>query len=300
MAKWSAKDIARQDNRTVVITGSNSGIGFQIAKVLALKGAKVIMACRNADKSFKAMKKIFGKYNQANLEFIHLDLASLESVRKFTEEFKKKNDRLDILINNAGVMATPHRKTHEGFEYQFGINHLGHFALTGLLIDLLTKTAGSRVVTITSIAHYNGKIHFNDLSGESWYRRMVAYSQSKLANILFAYELNKRLRMSGLSTISVAAHPGISSTNIVWLPFPVNYLKSLILMSATKGALPALMGATDDRIKGGEYIGPGGIWQFFGNPEILISGEMSYNEELWKRLWTVSEEMTGISYLSID
>lgn len=297
MAKWTVKNIDKQDNRTVIITGSNSGIGFQTAKVLALKGAKVIMACRNADKSFKAMKKILRKYNQANLEFIHLDLASMESVKMFTEEFKKKNERLDILVNNAGVMATPYRKTHEGFEYQFGINHLGHFALTGHLIDTLMSTSGSRVVTVTSIAHFRGNMHFYDMEGESWYNRMKGYRQSKLANLMFAYELQKRLRKSGSGTISMAAHPGIASTNIVWLPFPVAQLKHLVLMRASKGALPVLMAATDRTIKGGEYIGPGGLWQSFGYPAIRKSSPQSYDKTIWKRLWRISEEMTGLNYL---
>lgn len=297
MAKWTVKNIDKQDNRTVIITGSNSGIGFQTAKVLALKGAKVIMACRNADKSFKAMKKILRKYNQANLEFIHLDLASMESVKMFTEEFKKKNERLDILVNNAGVMATPYRKTHEGFEYQFGINHLGHFALTGHLIDTLMSTSGSRVVTVTSIAHFRGNMHFYDMEGESWYNRMKGYRQSKLANLMFAYELQKRLRKSGSGTISMAAHPGIASTNIVWLPFPVAQLKHLVLMRASKGALPVLMAATDRTIKGGEYIGPGGLWQSFGYPAIRKSSLQSYDKTIWKRLWRISEEMTGLNYL---
>ena len=298
MIKWTGKNISGQENKTVIITGSNSGIGFQTAKVLALKGAKVIMACRNAKKAGAASKRILKKYKKTDIKFMQLDLASLESVKKFAEEFRSKYDRLDILINNAGVMASPHKKTCEGFEWQFGINHLGHFALTGQLIDLLLGTGGSRVVTITSIAHFKGRIHFDDLSGESWYRRMKAYRQSKLANLLFAYELQKRLERSGSDTISVAAHPGISSTNILWLPFPVNKLKDLVLRSPSKGALPILMAATDKRIDGGEYIGPSGIWQSFGYPSILKSSVLSYDESLRVKLWEVSEELAGIRYLN--
>ncbi|MBN1388190.1 MAG: SDR family NAD(P)-dependent oxidoreductase [Bacteroidales bacterium] len=297
MAKWTEKDIAEQNNKTVIITGSNSGIGFQAAKVFALKGAKVVMASRNNQKSFRAIRKILRKYDKANLEYIHLDLASLDSIKKFVSEFRKKNDRLDVLINNAGVMATPHRKTRDGFEYQFGINHLGHFALTGHLIDLLMKTTGSRVVTVTSIAHFRGRMYFDDMEGDSWYSRMKGYRQSKLANLLFAYELQKRLRKSGSGTISVAAHPGISSTNIIWLPFPIAQLKSLVLMRASKGALSVLMAAADDKVRGGEYIGPGGLWQSFGYPAILKSSLQSYDKTLWERLWQVSEEMTGVKYL---
>jgi NAD(P)-dependent dehydrogenase (short-subunit alcohol dehydrogenase family) len=297
MAKWTAKNIAQQNNKTVIITGANSGIGFQMAKILALKGARVVMGCHNPERSFRAIKKILRKNNRADLEFIHLDLASLDSIKMFAKEFRKNNDRLDILINNAGVMATPHRKTNDGFEYQFGINHLGHFALTGHLIDYLMKTAGSRVVTVSSIAHFRGNMHFYDMEGESWYSRMRGYRQSKLANLMFAYELQKRLRKSGSGTISIAAHPGIASTSIVWLPFPVAQLKHLVLMRASKGALPVLMAATDRTIKGGEYIGPSGTFQSFGYPSILKSSDQSLDKEKWEKLWKVSEEMTGVKYL---
>lgn len=297
MEKWNVDNIPRQDNKIVVITGANSGIGSQAARVLAAKGAKVIMACRNEKKARRAAKRILRKYASADLEIMHLDLASQESIRKFTDEFRIRFGRLDILINNAGVMAAPHRLTEDGFEWQFGINHLGHFALTGSLIDLLISNVGSRVVTVTSIAHLRGKIHFEDLSGGSWYGRMKAYRQSKLANLVFAYELQRRLEKSGSATISVAAHPGISSTHIVWLPFPVNILKNLVLMSAYRGSLPILMAATEQDIRGGEYIGPSGVWQAFGYPAVLESGKMSHNRKLWKRLWEVSEKITGVTYL---
>jgi NAD(P)-dependent dehydrogenase (short-subunit alcohol dehydrogenase family) len=298
MANWTEKNIAQQNNKTVIVTGANSGIGFQTAKMLALKGARVVMGCRNPEKSFRAIKKILRKNNGARLEFIHLDLASLHSIKMFAKEFKKNNDRLDILINNAGVMATPHRKTDDGFEYQFGINHLGHFTLTGYLIDLLMKTSGSRVVTVTSIAHFRGRMHFDDMEGESWYSRMRGYRQSKLANLLFAYELQKRLRESGSGTISIAVHPGIASTNILWLPFPVAQMKHLVLMRASKGALSVLMAATDRTIKGGEYIGPSSTSQLFGYPSVLKSSDQSFDKTKWEKLWKVSEEMTGVKYLA--
>lgn len=299
MAKWTKSNIGRQDNKTVIITGSNSGIGFHTAKMLALRGAKVIMACRNIEKTRIAAGKIYKQDKNAELEIIHLDLSDLASVRRFATEINKRYDRLDILINNAGVLATPYKKTSDGFEWQFGINHLGHFALTGLLIDLLMKTNDSRVVTVTSIAHFSGKIHFDDLSGATWYGRMRAYRQSKLANLLFAYELQKRLKRSASGTISVAAQPGISSTHIVWLPFPVNILKNLVLMSAAKGSLSVLMAATEKNIRGGEYIGPSGVWHIYGYPSVLRSGKSSYDEALWAKLWKVSEQMTGISYLDV-
>ncbi len=297
LVKWTKDNIPRQDDKTVIITGANSGIGFQMAGILASKGARVIMACRNSDKAGKAAEKIYSEYHDAKLELMQLDLSSLKSIREFAVDFKKKSGKLDVLINNAGVMATPYRKTGDGFEWQFGINHLGHFALTGLLLDMLAKTERSRVVMVTSIAHFNGKIHFDDLSGRSWYRKMTAYRQSKLADLLFAYELQKRLSANDLPVMSVAAHPGISSTNIVRLPFPLTLLKDLVLMSASKGALPVLMAATGTEIKGGEYIGPSCLWQTCGSPAVLRSSDHSYNRDLWAELWRVSEEMTGVYYL---
>lgn len=296
--RGEAKRLNEQNHKgkTVIITGANSGIGFQLTRWLATGGARVIMACRNKRKAAVAAEKIRRIRADAELHIMHLDLASLESVKNFSREFSKKYNELDILVNNAGVMATPYRKTEDGFEWQFGINHLGHFALTGHLLDLLIRTGGSRVVTVTSIAHFKGEIHFDDLNGKGWYGRMAAYRQSKLANLLFAYELQKRLSETGHSTISVAAHPGLSSTNIVWLPFPLTLLKELVLMSAAKGSLPLLMAAAGESIKGGEYIGPAGIKQSYGYPAVLKSGKHSYDRAVWKRLWEVSEELTGVYY----
>lgn len=300
MAKWTEDNIPSLYNKNVIVTGANSGIGFEAAKKLALEGARVVMACRNADKAARAADMILKKDRSADLEYMHLDLSSLASVARFAEEYKGRYKKLDILINNAGVMATPYRRTEDGFEWQFGINHLGHFALTGQLLEKLNSTPVSRVVTITSIAHFKGRIHFEDLSGGSWYERMRAYRQSKLANLLFAYELQRRLELTGSSAISVAAHPGISSTNIVWLPFPVNILKNLVLMKASKGALPIIMAATDERVRGGDYLGPDGPMQACGGPAILKSGGHSYDRHLWEKLWKVSEDLTGIKYLEIQ
>ncbi len=298
LRKAEAKRLNKQyhKGKTVIITGANSGIGYEVARWMATGGARVIMACRNKKKAAVAAEKIHRIKADADLHIMHLDLASLESVKNFSQEFRKEYPRLDVLVNNAGVMATPYRKTSDGFEWQFGINHLGHFALTGHLLDLLIKTGGSRVVTVTSIAHFKGQLHFDDLSGESWYGRMKAYRQSKFANLLFAYELQKRLKRAGSDTISVAAHPGLSSTNIVWLPFPLTLLKELVLMSAAKGALPVLMAAAGESIRGGEYIGPAGIKQSYGYPVVLRSSADSYKEDLGLKLWEVSEQMTGIVY----
>mgnify|MGYP006280186077 CR=1 FL=1 len=294
--KWLREKIPEQKGKTVIVTGANSGIGLQTVKALVSRGADVIMACRNAQKGARALELIKRQYPHARPELMSLDLASLESVRSFAEKFKKNHNKLDILVNNAGVMATPRKKTSEGFEYQFGINHLGHFALTGLLIDLLMATPSSRVVTVTSIAHFKGSIHFEDIKAESWYSPMKAYRQSKLANLLFAYGLQKRLKKLHSDSISVAAHPGISSTSILWLPFPLTLLKEMVLMPAAKGALPVLMAATDKSLSGGEYIGPGGPRQVAGYPVILKSARSSYNETLWQSLWDISEKMTGIYY----
>jgi len=279
-----------------IITGANSGIGYEAAKAVLAEGVHVIMACRDEKKALAAMDKIRNNDPEASMEFIHLDLADLKSVKTFSEQFLRKYDRLDVLINNAGVMATPFGKTKDGFEMQFGTNHLGHFALTALLWDRLEKTVSSRVVTVSSIAHFNGIIHLDDLEADSWYTPMKAYRQSKLANLLFAYELQRRLTEKNSSTISVSVHPGITATNIVKLPFPINHLKDLVLVNASKGARPTVMGAMNSGLKGGEFIGPTGFRQAFGKAGILRSGDHSYDKKLWLRLWEVSEQMTGIKF----
>jgi len=299
LKKWTTGSIPVLGNKRVIVTGANSGIGFQMARVLSSKGAQLIIACRNPEKARIAADKIKKEFNDVDPGIMQLDLSSLESVNSFAADYRKKYDSLDVLINNAGVMATPYRTTKDGFEWQFGINHLGHFALTGKLIKILMSTPGSRVVNITSIAHFNGKMHFDDLSAREWYSPMKAYRQSKLANLLFSNELQSRLEGQGTGVISVAAHPGLSSTNIVKLPFPLTVLKELVLMSALKGALPALKGATDVNIKGGEYIGPAGYKQMYGYPAVLTPHEKAYDLSLREKLWTHSEEMTGVNYLDI-
>ncbi|MCD4769648.1 MAG: SDR family NAD(P)-dependent oxidoreductase, partial [Bacteroidales bacterium] len=214
----------------------------------------------------------------------------------FAGEFRSKYDTLDVLVNNAGVMATPFKLTNDGFEMQFGTNHLGHFLLTGLLLSTLMETAGSRVVTVTSIAHFNGIINFDDINSTKDYSRMKAYRQSKLANLLFTYELDRKLKQAKNGTISVAVHPGISSTNLVQLSPFLKRLEDMLLMTPAKGALPTVTGVADQGLSGGEYIGPAGFRQAYGFPALLLSGRNSCDEAISGRLWSLSEEMTGFKY----
>jgi NAD(P)-dependent dehydrogenase (short-subunit alcohol dehydrogenase family) len=288
--------MADDSGKIGIVTGSNSGIGFEAAKMLASGGMRIIMACRNEVKAKAACNEILDSYPEALVEYMHLDLSSQSSVKGFSSRFIERYKRLDLLVNNGGVMMGSHSLTEDGFEKLFGTNHLGHFTLTAMLINLLLASPGSRIVTVSSIAHFRGKINFDDINSLSGYSRAAAYRQSKLANLLFAYELDRRLKEKDKETISVAVHPGITSTNIVSLPFPIDKLKEAVLMSTVKGALPTMMGATDTQLKGGEFIGPSGFKQTRGFPSILRSGEHSYNRDLWLRLWELSEELTGIRF----
>ena len=285
-----------QTGKIVIITGANSGIGFEAARQMAAMGAHVILACRNIERGRNALEMIKRQEPGSAVELMELDLASQSSIKRFSNEFINRYKRLDTLINNAGIMATPRMFTEDGFELQLGTNHLGHFSLTGLLLNRLLETAGSRVVTITSIAHFRGIIDLNDLNLEKRYSRMGAYRRSKLANMLFAYELDRRLKASSQKTISVAVHPGITSTKILWLPVIVEQLKQVVLTSPARGALSTIVGATDPGLRGGEYIAPGGYRQMIGFPEILESSEMSHDPELATRLWEISEGLTGIKF----
>lgn len=287
--------------KRVIITGANNGIGFEAAKVLSHKGAEVIMAVRNEEKGKEAMQSILNENHQANLKVMRMDLADLASVREFVSHYSNQFYSLDILINNAGVMVPPHQKTKDGFELQFGSNHLGHFALTGLLLPLLKKTANSRVISLSSIAHRKGSIFFDNLDGSKGYKPMDFYRQSKLACLLFAKELDHRFKQHGIDTISLACHPGISTTNLFKLgkkDVP-NFLKKIVtlfLQSAEKGALPTIYAATDTSLTGGEYIGPDGKENRKGNPTIEIPAAGVYNPETMKKLWDVSEKLTGITF----
>jgi NAD(P)-dependent dehydrogenase (short-subunit alcohol dehydrogenase family) len=289
------KNLEREGRgKLAVITGANSGIGFGAAWLLASAGVEVVMGCRNLEKGEIARSKILDDFSDARLHLIKIDVSDLASVKAFAGEFKSKFSKLDILINNAGIMMTPYSKTPDGFEKQFGTNHLGHFALVSHLMDIILSTSGSRIITISSIAHFKGVINFNNLNSENGYIRKVAYRQSKLANLLFAYELDRRFKAAGKNAMALSAHPGITSTNIVKLPGPVAKLKELVLMSTIKGSLPTMMAALDQNLVGGELIGPDGKWQMFGLPAVRRSSASSYDKDIWLRLWEVSEELTGV------
>jgi NAD(P)-dependent dehydrogenase (short-subunit alcohol dehydrogenase family) len=287
--------------KRVIITGANSGIGYEAAKALSKKGAEIILAVRNEQKGQYAVETILRESPQASLKVMKLDLADLASVRKFATDFSNQYNSLDILINNAGVMVPPHQQTKDGFELQFGSNHLGHFALTGLLMPLLKKTLHSRVVSLSSIAHRGGAIFFDNLDGSKGYKAMKFYRQSKLATLLFAKELDQRLKRHGISTISLACHPGISTTNLfkIGKKDAPSYLKSLMnlfLQSANMGALPTVYAATEKGLTGGEYIGPDGKGNRKGNPIIETPASGVYNAETMKKLWEVSEKLTGVTF----
>lgn len=287
---------ANEKGKVAIVTGANSGIGLEATVMLAKRGMAVIMACRNLNKAEAARKYILQKTPDANISIKHLDLSSQLSVQEFSEEFISEYRHLNLLVNNGGVMTGPHRLTEDGFEMLIGTNHFGHFALTARLMGKLLETSKSRVVTVSSIAHFKGQIKFDDINSNKVYSRKEAYRQSKLANLLFAYELDRRLKEAGSDVISVAVHPGVTSTKIVKLPKLIDMLKDAVLMNPVKGALPTMMGAVSYEVAGGEFIGPDGYGQIFGFPAIQKSGEHSYNKELWARLWTLSEEMTGIKF----
>jgi len=296
MTSWSTADIPDQTGRIAVITGANTGLGFETAKALAAKGAHVVIAVRNTDKGVQAADRISGAVSvQA------LDLTSLDSIRTAADQLKADHPRIDLLINNAGVMTTPKGTTKDGFDLQFGTNHLGHFALTGLLLDAMLDVEGARIVTVSSNGHkMGGAIHWDDLQRERSYNRMGAYSQSKLANLMFTYELQRRLAPRG-KTIAVAAHPGTSNTELARnLPAAVlpamNAVAGVIAQSAAAGALPSLRAATDPAVLGGQYYGPANLAQWRGAPVVVASSDRSYDLEQQRRLWTVSEELTKVTF----
>jgi len=300
--KWTAADIPDQSGRVAVVTGANTGLGYWTVEMLADKGAHVVLAVRNLDKGKDAVDRITAKSPKADVALQQLDLTSLDEIRKTAEELKAAHERIDLLINNAGVMYTDKATTKDGFELQFGTNHLGHFAFTGLLLDRLLPVQGSRVVTVSSIGHrIIAKIHFDDLQWERSYNRVAAYGQSKLANLMFTYELQRRLAAKGAPTVALAAHPGGSDTeltrNIPRLLKPVvDVVWPMFSQSAEMGALPTVRAATDPSAQGGQYYGPDGIGEQRGYPKVVKSSKQSHDEAIQRRLWAVSEELTGVTY----
>ncbi|MCV7315969.1 SDR family NAD(P)-dependent oxidoreductase [Mycolicibacillus parakoreensis] len=299
---WDSAAVPDQTGRVAVVTGSNTGIGYETARVLAARGAQVVLAVRTPAKGEAAAARIRAQHPDAQVAITECDLASLESIRTAAADLRSAYPRIDLLINNAGVMFTPRQETVDGFEMQFGTNHLGHFALTGLILDRLVGADGSRVVTVSSNAHrLRAAIHFDDLQWQRGYSRVGAYGQAKLANLLFTYELQRRLAAAAEPTIAVAAHPGSSNTelmrNLPALLRPAARLTApLLFQNAAMGALPTLRAATDPQVTGGQYFGPDGWQQQRGHPVAVRSSRQSYDADLQRRLWTVSEELTGVTY----
>jgi NAD(P)-dependent dehydrogenase (short-subunit alcohol dehydrogenase family) len=304
MAKqgWTAAAMPPQAGKTVLVTGANSGVGFQAARELARHGAQVLLGVRDVAKGEAARQRILTELPQAQVAIVPLDMASLASIRGFAGEFISSGARLDVLVNNAGVMALPKREqTADGFERQFGTNHLGHFALTGLLMPALLKAEAPRVVTVASLAHRNGKMEWDNLQSEKRYSPWGAYNMSKLANILFARELDRRAREAHSKLMSIAVHPGISRTNIA---APGTDFKSrmarligpLLFQNDEMGALPTLYAATAPEAQGGKYIGPNGRGEAGGYPKVVQPRPQALDDQAGRRLWTVSEQLTGVVY----
>ncbi|MCP4434290.1 MAG: SDR family NAD(P)-dependent oxidoreductase [Actinomycetia bacterium] len=299
-AHWTSADIPDQEGRVAVVTGANTGLGLETARELAAHGATVVLAVRNLDKGKLAADDIGSGAPSATVELLQLDLASLDSVRSATEELGERHSRIDLLINNAGVMYTPRQATAEGFEMQFGTNHLGHFAWTGLLIDRLIGVKGSRVVTVSSVGHrILSKIDFDDLNAARRYNRVSAYGRSKLSNLLFTYELQRRLAAADADTVALAAHPGGSATELGrHMPGGklLEPLTNAVAQSAAMGALPTLRAATDPDAGGGQYYGPNGPFESRGYPVIVQSSSASHDVGIQQRLWSASEELTGVQF----
>jgi NAD(P)-dependent dehydrogenase (short-subunit alcohol dehydrogenase family) len=297
-AKWTSDDVPGQQGRLAVVTGANTGLGFETAQVLAARGASVVLAVRDIEKGKRAAARIVGTAPGANVMVQPLDLTSLESIRAAADELRAQHPRIDLLINNAGVMLTPRQTTRDGFELQFGTNHLGHFALTGLLLEQMLPVPGSRVVTVSSLAHrVRARINFDDLQGERSYSRVRAYAQSKLANLMFTYELQRRLSGAG-TTIAVAAHPGLADTELTRNSPAITafFYARVMSQNAAMGALSVLRAATDAGVLGGQYYGPGRFFGARGYPTLAHSSRRSHHPATQHRLWTVSEQLTGVRF----
>jgi NAD(P)-dependent dehydrogenase (short-subunit alcohol dehydrogenase family) len=307
MAKgWTVEDTPDQTGKTILVTGANSGLGYETALALAGKGARVLIACRDLAKGREAEARIRAAHPRATVTVLALDLASLDDVRRAADAVHGETTRLDVLVNNAGVMALPYRKTRDGFEMQLGTNHLGPFALTGLVLDLLLATPGARIVTVSSGFHRLAEIRFDDPQWERGYSKWPAYGQSKVANLLFAYELQRRLAAAHAGAISVAAHPGYAATNLQFAGPRMEGSSMaerfsaignrLFAQSAAMGALPQLYAATAPDVRGGDYFGPSRIGELWGAPRKVVSNAHSNDATAAGRLWTLSEQLTGVRY----
>ena len=300
--RWTATNIPNMTGKTAIVTGGNSGVGFETAIELARHGATTIIACRSTSRGEWALRRIREFVHVSQVELMHLDLGDLASVGAFAESFKAEYECLDLLVNNAGIMATPYRATADGFESQFGTNHLGHFALTAGLLPVIAAAPSSRVINVSSLAHRGEKIDTENLqTGNRNYNRWRAYGRSKLANLLFTYELQRRLASAGIQHVeSLAAHPGVSRTNIAQglgvigkIAMPI---AGLFFQSAQMGALPILRAATDPEARGGQYYGPDKPNERKGYPVIVTSSSESHDTEVARRLWEQSEKLTGVKF----
>jgi NAD(P)-dependent dehydrogenase (short-subunit alcohol dehydrogenase family) len=289
---WSARDIPDLAGKTAIVTGANSGIGRETARELARAGARVVVACRSLERASAARDDLIAGLPNANIELHSLDLASLESIRSFSRAMNDQLPRLDILCNNAGIMMVPYAQTKDGFELQLGTNHLGHFALTAQLMDLLLSAPAARITTVSSTMHKLGRIDFEDLQSENAYDRNRAYGQSKLANLLFTFELERRLRAAGASAIANASHPGYTRTNLQE-GTAFKLLNPLIAQDPPDGALPSLFAATSQDAQGGEYYGPSHMFEMWGAPARVSASKRAQNADVAARLWEVSEQLTG-------
>jgi len=295
---WNISDEKAQDGRVAVITGANIGLGYETALALAGKGAELVLACRNLAKADHAKAEIISRHPTATISCMQLDLTSLASVKQFVEAYTSTYERLDLLINNAGIMMPPYSLTEDGFESQLGANYLGHFALTGLLLPTIKKTTNARIISLASLAHNWSDIQFSDINFSKKYSARKAYGQSKFACLMFAYELQRRLTKHNYHAISVAAHPGASQSNLSQhMPKVLQWLAPLVCQSTADGAEPTLYAALKESLNGGEYIGPSGFQQARGKPKVVGSNHASKNINDAAKLWRISEELTNIRYL---
>ena len=305
--KWTADDIPDLTGKVAVVTGANSGIGFEAAKELARKGAATVLACRSPERGQAALDALLADAPGAKAELLALDLASLASIERFAEAFGERHERLDVLANNAGIMVVPYGKTEDGFERQVGTNHLGHFALTGRLLGALLATPGARVVNVSSLGHKRGEVDFDNLLYEQGgYGGWPAYSRTKLLNLLFTYELQRRFEGAGIDAHALAAHPGFSASNLTghmadrWHMRVALRLFNRLIQGPEMGALPTLRAATDPDARGGQYFGPARLNETTGHPVLVQASDAAHDEADAQRLWALSEELTGVRYAGLE